>query len=56
MDLPAVDRIGYALNLSDITPFDIGAVDNYVIYARRLLSIDFNNVRDITIAFQGIFP
>ncbi|KIK12297.1 hypothetical protein PISMIDRAFT_25670 [Pisolithus microcarpus 441] len=49
MDLPAVDRIGYALNLSDITPFDIGAVDNYVIYARRLLSIDFNNVRDITI-------
>ncbi|KAI6098437.1 hypothetical protein EDD16DRAFT_1662944 [Pisolithus croceorrhizus] len=49
MDLPAIDRIGYALNLSDITPFDVGAVDNYVIYARRLLSIDLKNVRDITI-------
>jgi len=46
MDLPAVDRLGYALNLTDITPFDIGAVDNHVIYARRLLRIDFNNVRD----------
>ncbi|KAI5984015.1 hypothetical protein EDC04DRAFT_1705016 [Pisolithus marmoratus] len=49
MDLPAVDRLGYAINLSDITPFDIGAVDNYVIYGRRLLSIDFDNVRDVTI-------
>ncbi|KAG6369322.1 hypothetical protein JVT61DRAFT_15041 [Boletus reticuloceps] len=49
MDLPAVDRLGYALNLLDITPFDIGAVDNHVIYARRLLRIDFNNVRDILI-------
>lgn len=24
-------------------------VDNYVIYARRLLSIDFNNVRDVVL-------
>ena len=66
MDLPAVDRLGYALNLTDITPFDIGAVctipsfhcitltttykvDNHVIYLRRLLSIDLDNVRDLVI-------
>ena len=26
MDLPAVDHLGYALNLIDATPFDVNAV------------------------------
>lgn len=64
MDLPALDRLGYALNLINLTPFDIGAVrttcvivvplltvirkvDNRVLYQRRLLQIDFDNVRDV---------
>lgn len=68
MDLPALDRLGYALNLTDITPFDIGAVctslrfhciiadttynfkvDNYINLARRLLRVNFDNVRDVVI-------
>jgi len=48
-DLPAVDRLGYAINLMDITPFDIGAVEDYVIYRRRLLTIDFSNVREVEV-------
>ncbi|KAI6038047.1 hypothetical protein EDC04DRAFT_2698637 [Pisolithus marmoratus] len=49
MELPAVDYLGYAINLSNITPFDIGAVEKSVLTARRLLSVNFDNVRDITI-------
>ncbi|KAG8215630.1 hypothetical protein J3R82DRAFT_7499 [Butyriboletus roseoflavus] len=49
MSLPAVERLGYALNLSEMTPFDIGAVEDYVLYQRSLLKIDFSDVRDVVI-------
>ncbi|KAG8215624.1 hypothetical protein J3R82DRAFT_7493 [Butyriboletus roseoflavus] len=49
MDLPAVERLGYALNLSEMTPFDIGAVEDHILYQRHLLRIDFSDVRDVVI-------
>ncbi|OAX36799.1 hypothetical protein K503DRAFT_772166 [Rhizopogon vinicolor AM-OR11-026] len=47
--LPAVDRLGYAIDVTSITPMDISSVDNAVVTIRRLINIDLEKVYSVTI-------